>query len=244
MSHSPLVWSGSFLIGSAGLGCLWISSAISPVLKSVGTDLQVVINNLKDTSYHLSVSAQDIHKITTALSDNNGLPRTLRNINILTVQAARISNEGRLASAKQRADLEALNKQAAEAVRLATVTITRADHNLNDEVLPALTDDLKEIKITLDTLAVDSHSLILASTKTIDDAGAILADTSITDTLKNMKVASTSLAHTAVEVDEGVGYIRDDLKPQKKAFWKSLLPVAISTAIGFLMHRIPQRVKQ
>jgi septation ring formation regulator EzrA len=196
--------------------------------------------NVRAATYDLAAASRNLKEISAALADpRTGLARTLRNVNTVTAQAGRASNVARLASAEQRVQLRAIGNQTEETLRAANRLIARADRNVNQGTLPALTEDLRQLHNSIAALTDDGREMIASTTATIDNAGALLADPAIGAAAKNLASASGHVDGTAANAEQATGYVRDLLKPAKRSFWKTF---ALRFAAPVITRLIPQNV--
>jgi hypothetical protein len=237
-------------------GAFWmVATEASSLMQRSADDAAAASWNLRTATWNLALASADYKTVTTALADKRtGVARTLRNINTVTAQIGRTSNVVRLAASDER-DQQA---KAAEALMenlgaLKTlIDQTGAGLNGKDGTLPALTADLHKVGDVLETLSGDG-GLVKTGTAAVAKIGNVAGNSDIPRAFTNLADASvqtngamTHLNGTAAEMEEGVGYVRDSLKPRKLSFWQNVENAALSfipgVVVQFFLRWRPQNV--
>jgi hypothetical protein len=223
---------------------VWLMVTLpSHIDRRLQTNLVDASWNLRDASWQLAQSGRDLRTVSAELADpRTGVARTLRNVNTVTAQIGRASNVARLASSEQRESLRAISGETLATLRSANTLIAGANRNLNQGVLPSLTEDLAQVGSSLASLTADGHQMLASSTTALDRAANLLGDESWSRTARNLGSASGHLDGAAANTEQALGYIRDMFKPAKAGFWRTLGEEIISHAAGPVAGALVERL--
>jgi len=233
---------------SLGLGVLFLALAWRIATFEVPADLldstRNILWNLKVSTYHAALASEHLETVTKELADPRaGIARTLRNVNTVTAQLGRTSNVARLAASEQRKYFQDLSAESVKTLRAANGLIERADQQVNDGTLPALTADLAQLKVSLESLQKDGHETLSAASGTLQAAGVLLADPSIPEATKSLASAAKHIDGGTAHAEKSMEYVEASLKPTKRSFWKGLAQSLVPAAVRVLWNLLfPERV--
>lgn len=185
---------------------------------------------------------------------------TFQNTNAVLIQAGLAADEVRLTSITEHKYLASISRETLKTVKAVNgsvadfdgvlkasrLTVTAINTNtipLVNAAIASATEAIDTSKVvireagpTIDALTVTAHE----STVVMTDLHKLLDAPAMREIGTNLAGATKHLDGTSAEVEETVGYIRDDFKPSKKNFWHNLTSQIIPT---FLRLLIPTPVR-
>lgn len=184
--------------------CVWmLSTESASTLGAQKANVNAITWNLRTATWNVAQAASSFDQLAKTMADPKaGVARTLRNINVLTVQLGRTSNVVRLAATDERAQQAGASKLLMANLQSMKALLDDANRNLNgtNGALPEVTADLKALHAALDTANTETATLMQASTAMMNAAGKALGDPNIQVVVKGLADASTESAGAVKDV--------------------------------------------